>query len=243
MTINVAHEAPVSHITEVQKVTELDFAIAPYVLEYTNYAYLYFTRPANRVLIMDNGKFELGVPLAPKEVIRAAAYTRADYVVAPDYFGDVDQTVAAFKKFILEPLPCKVAAVVVGQTAAEQVACYKLYQQIGHVDMYCWSFLYPRSEALYMLDYDQFDLTKPHHLLGFGTIAELRTTYMRLRSLDLDSVSIDTMKPINATFRGETLKDVGRGRRERPSLDVKLDRELLHYNLGVFRGWMESITR
>ncbi len=237
--IKIAHEAPIPHIQFVQERTDFDFAIAHFALEYSAYAYAYARRSLNRILIMDNGKFELVNPLSISEVLRAADLTGANYVVAPDHFGDIERTKKSLDQFLeaTDKMPwLGVAAVVVGNTPAELKDCYNYYTTIAEIDMYCWSFLTDRVSGIAL---STIDVHKPHHLLGFSTKKELAETLIMLRhSLVL---SIDTMKPVSAAYSGLALQDAGRGKYVRPDLTEKLDEELLGQNIDTFRSWLAEL--
>lgn len=240
--MQIAHEAPISLINKVRELTTLDFAIASYAYESEEYARMYATRSPWRVLILDNGKFELGAPLTPQAVLMAAHALRADYVIPPDHIDDFTKTRSSFLQFreMLQrwPRPA-LAPVIVGSSIEEMIRCYVFYREQG-VDMYCWSFLGPRAEALKLAPLKKGER---HHLLGFSDKKELREC---LRSLKGLQVSIDTSKPVNAACALSSLRDEGRGRYRRPPLQYRSStskvEDLVKANILTFKGWMRELA-
>ena len=233
-----ACECPTAHIKLVQQHTEFDFAIAHYVLEDTEYAKVYRNRPPTRILILDNGKFELTHPLSPEEVLEAAQRVKADYIVPPDHFGDFERTKISLKDFIKRvkgKLPYRLAPVIVGKDPGELARCYDYYTTIPEIDMYCISFLTDRVSTLRIVR--KIDKTKSHHLLGFSTRKEFK---LCLDLLQLPAVGHDTSKPVSATYANEAIRDLGRGSYIRPGLDAKLNEELLVKNITTFKGWLNE---
>ncbi len=239
MRVGIAHESLYDTVYTVQEYTDLDFTISHFALARPTYAEAYAKRPQGRVLILDNGKFELQKAQEDEKVLEAADAVKANYVISPDTFGDVKQTLRALERFLPKANSFEVAAVVVGQTPEEQIECYNAYRKIDEIGMYCWSFLYPRAEALAQV---VLDSTKPHHLLGFGTCRELKETLKPFYRDNL-GVTLDTMKPLSAAYAKERLVDRGRGGYKRPFLgDMLSSVELLVLNMGIFRGWVAGIV-
>lgn len=245
MRVSLACESPTAHIKLVQEHTEFDFAIAHFVRD-PGYAAPYAERSLGRILILDNGKFELVHPLSPEEVIEAAIKVRADYVVPPDHFGNFEKTKDSLKDFIKRIwkggkrlTPFKIAPVVVGRDPGELARCYDYYITIPEIDMYCISFLTNRISSLKMVR--MIDKTKPHHLLGFSTRDELRQCCRILESGGLTNITLDTMKPVSATYHQAIVRDLGRGSYDRPKLGELLNETLLVDNIKVFKGWLQNL--
>jgi len=247
MKIRIAHETPTQYIEYTQRITDYDFAIASMVLKNKFYAGMFARRAAGRLLILDNGFFEDGAPQSSDELLAAADLVRADYVVAPDVLGDKKKTLELYEPFMEKFASPKyrLAAVVVGSDAKELVECYEYYAKDPRVDMYCWAFGSDRREALRILRHSArsagVDTSRRHHLFGFRTLEELAACVSYLE--EVDEVTIDTSKPASAAFAGKQLEDLGRKAYARPDWNQALDPGLLSFNIGVFRGWMQSVAR
>lgn len=236
MKIKVSHEAPIPYIKYCQTVTDFDFTIAHYALENEKYMRKYKNRAQERMLILDNGLFELGKPLPLGDVFAVADELAADYIIPPDHTGNFAETRFSLTRYLERNLGYKTAPVVVGSSVEELVRCYEWYKTLPEVDMYCWSFLTPRAEALKLC---QIDKTKPHHFLGMDTVAELKEC---VQALGMETVSVDTSKPFSASFQGRALEDLGRGAYERFGIgDTIRDTTLLLANIKIFQGWMQRI--
>ena len=237
----IAHECPTAYIPLVSQYTTLDFAITHYALEDPVYTRMYANRQPWKALILDNGKFELGNPLAVELILKVANYLRADYVVPPDHFEDLGATMRSFDRLSRRKLSPRItlAPVCCGKTPQELAICHNYYIEKG-VKVICWSFLGPRMEAI--------KLTKPdpqvmYHLLGWKGKDELAECFKAL--LPATRVSIDTSKPVAAAHEGIELShqngDVIRGKYRRPPLDtVYLDEKLLLSNIKAFQFWIQA---
>lgn len=230
-----ACECPTAHIKLTQQHTDFDFVIAHHVLEDNEYAATYMKRNIGRILILDNGFFELGAPLSNTQILEAAVKVNADFIVPPDHMGDFIRTKQLLKDFIKIKGKYKIAPVVVGSNPGELARCYDYYTNTPEVDMYCLAFGTERAAALKMVR--TIDKNKPHHLLGFSTLKEFRSC---LDIMQLPSVSLDTSKPVNAAYAGKIIKDLGRRSYVRPALDAKIDEKLLVKNIATFKGWLAN---
>ena len=239
MKIEVAHEATVNLFKSVRSLTDYDFGIASYVLSSETYARLCCTRGEDRMLILDNGAFELGEPLLFEDLERAARLAKPDYTIAPDYFGDMARTLQAVSDFCERWVLSKVGAAVVGLTPELQITCYDQIRKNPGVEMICWVFGHPRAEALTQLK--AISQAHKHHLFGFNTIKELKSCLKEFARLGVKEVSLDTSKPISAAFGGEVLENKGRGAYRRPLVEDHVSPSLATYNMGIFRGWIQTL--
>jgi len=236
--IRVAFECPARYIPVVQEYTEFDFAIAHFVLENEEYAYWHRNRPGRKPLILDNGAFELKYPLPMHKIIEAAKLVYADYIIPPDYYKSFEETKRYFEDFLYLNTGYKLAPVVAGQGMAEVIKCYQYYSTFKEVSMYCWTRGSKRAEVLKELGGD-IDKTRNHHLLGFSTLKELKSCYDIIQM----PITIDTMKPVSATFCKEVIVDGGSGRYKRPEItEEALDEDLLGLNLKTFTGWISELA-
>lgn len=236
--VKVAFESTIPLIEWVRERTDFDFVIGNYVLEYPAYAKKYRERPDGRRLILDNGFFEFRKPLSCSDLLRAAEKVRANFVVPPDVLSDSSLSLRLLEDFIRANAGSfATAPVVVGKTVSEQVTYYGVLTRYYPIDMYCFTFKAERAKVLQQV---ALNSRLPHHLLGFSTREEFAECTKALEGVE---TSLDTMKPLSATFLGQELEDVGRGKRVRPPLEADLDRELLKRNVETLKGWMSGLDR
>lgn len=235
--VTIAHEASASCVPLVQEHTEFDFVISPYILKFPGYASAYLRDP-KRVIMLDNGLFELLYPLDATTVLGIADRLQATTVIPPDVLWNFEQTKKEFGTFQEKAGGrYKLAPVVVGQTLKEMAECYAWYVAQG-VDTICWSFLTNREEAMRLVK-DWCPSIKTH-FLGFSTCSELRSVLEILRA----DCSIDTGKPVAAAYNNLLLDDIGRGAYKRPDIASSIPvSNLVEINMKIFRGWVEETAR
>lgn len=237
----IAHEAPTAYIPLVSRYTTMDFAITHYALEDPLYIQMYLNREPWKPLILDNGKFELEHPLSIEKILKVAHYLKADFIIPPDHFEDLNATIASFDSFNKRKLPfgAKIAPVCCGATPKELATCHDHYVRQG-APVICWSFLGPRLEAIRLIEPAP---KVAYHLLGWKGKDELAQCFKAL--YPASTISVDTSKPVAATYEGIELTrlngDVVRGKYKRPPLDtVYLDEDLLKHNIKAFQWWIQE---
>lgn len=216
--MRIAHEAPLSIIRDVQKVTDYDYALVHLFDESEEY-FNFFKEAVSsgRYVILDNSIFELGTAFNMSKF--------ADYVdklwpsayIVPDALEDKDKTIANFELWMknYDYLPGKKIGVVQGKTYEEVVECYNYMKE--HADVIAISFDYsfyekqfPNEKTKYhswmlgrqdmlwnMLQGGIIDKTKLHHLLGAGLPQEF-AMYRHWDWID----TIDTSNPVVHGMKG-----------------------------------------
>jgi hypothetical protein len=192
--ISIAHEAPVSLMREMAKVTDYDYALACLFDRVPGY-YDYFVEAlANgRRVILDNGVFEDGVSMEPREYAGWIEKLRPTEYIVPDVFDAKDVTIQNYKdwKVVYGHLPGIAIAVCQGATFDELRQCYmafadiadkialnfasKAYQEFGDIVLASsgspatWdrkAVVGRLHFILNLIQTDRFNHAKPHHLLG-----------------------------------------------------------------------------
>lgn len=154
-------------------------------------------------IMMDNGTYELGTPIANQLLIDYTVMYRPDVVIAPDYIGDMHSTLAAFQPFRRKwkkmlanwsgtKLP-QFMAVLQGKTFQELYQCYQKYREysvnyIG-VPIHVHRIL-GRPQFISWLRYAKKGVGA-FHLLGLDDLAELWCY-----SGEYHVVSVDTTLPV-----------------------------------------------
>lgn len=246
--MKIAHEVPILYIPWSFKYTNFDFAIAHFALEYPMYASAYKVRPKGRELIMDNGLFELSKPLSQEEVLEAAKITQADYIISPDVTFSFQKTLKKLDEFTnFVGGRYKIASVVCGESVENLVKCFTQVITRQTVNLICFSFLQGerRIETLKILKQKGLlDLHSRYHLLGVSSLEELRDCLSLFPTHAI--VSLDTMKPVSATYVGEkiNLLENLRGKYKRPEIDdSSLNLKLLKDNITNFRKAVHGLDR
>jgi len=88
-------------------------------------------------IVVDNGVFDLGEPLGPGDLVRAARAVEAEEIILPDVMGDGAATVAASEDAAAELLKVsdefRLCAVVHGAGDDEWLRCYDHFVSSGYV--------------------------------------------------------------------------------------------------------------
>lgn len=244
-TVGIACEAPVEAITQVQSLTDLDFVIAPYILNIPGYAKRYKEREEGRICILDNGFFEVGYALSEDEILSAAKKVNANYIILPD---DEDPLKTREKARKWANLPYQLAVVIRGENAERLARYYATFANTPEVSMICWPFRNARAKALALLNLHQRTETLyyRHHFLGLSSCAELRSC---IAAFPLGaSLSMDTMKPVSAAFNKTSFasSEELRGKYSRPGFAAAMDTTISHFltqNIKTLRGAINGLAR
>jgi len=99
--IDFAIIAPESLLRVFSSQGDCHMAIAPIALDHSFYANYYKQEVSNgKLVILDNGAFELDKPLSTGLLEKALFKTRAQEVVAPDMIGDSSKSLKLLEEFI-----------------------------------------------------------------------------------------------------------------------------------------------
>ena len=128
--LNILHQ-----LDEFKMLGHYQLLIAPIVLDHIEQYRDFFgdrSKRTDQLIIMDNGVIELGYPLEPIDLYKAAVITRASVIVLPDTIDDADYTVKqtrhaieAFTHLRMPQLhrPVQLMGVVQGTTLEECISC------------------------------------------------------------------------------------------------------------------------
>jgi len=182
-----AFQIPHQHLKDIQG--DIDFALAHLVLQGGNYADFYEQQSADgREVILDNGLHELGAPLAPSQIVKAAEIINPSWIIPPDWHGDSLRTMKAVEicRGIYDSL--RIGPVVQGDSYIEFVATYKTYIDMGF-NIICFPYRTSAWRLQLLLEEAPKYPTIRHHLLGMQSLRELKLLP------PVYDISLDTGKP------------------------------------------------
>lgn len=224
--IKIAHEAPLSIMNKVQKITDYDYALVhlfedPEVGE----KYLKFFSDAlkkGRDVILDNSVFELGSAFDSNRFRSWIKTLKPTYYVLPDVLRNAKETMRIAKEW--EPIPgCGSIGVVQGITWDDLVTCYRflaarcdmvalpfnlpIYLSLGNDENQ--SMAYCKGRRVFidkLMDEGVLDELKPMHLLGTVLPQEIKQYedyhYSFIKSIDTSNPVIHGLHRIRYTDNG-----------------------------------------
>lgn len=193
--IQLAMEIPTAYLHEWAPLCDLDFILAHQVLEDEDYAEFFRCRPKGRELIMDNSLHELGHPLSPADLLEAAIRCRADYVITPDYVGDMEFNLRSYEQCRQLLAGFKLAVVMTGSKDSTVEEREEFLVSIRDADMLCLTFKEPRRLPWYRAS-ALAKRWKRVHLLGLDSFEELHEFRVIAGSDYSRRWSLDTAKPV-----------------------------------------------
>lgn len=204
----IAHEAPISIMEEVNKVTDFSYALVHLFEQYPAY-FGFFKRAVRdgRIVYLDNSIFELGTAFSADRFAYWIERLRPQYYVVPDVLEDAGGTVSNFENWLknYRHIPGQRIGVVQGKTYEDIIMCYQymaakanviaisfdysLYETLAPSINKYTSWMLGRVIVLNRLLKDGIiDSTKLHHLLGCGNPNEFsfyrHDAYSWIYSLD-----------------------------------------------------------
>jgi hypothetical protein len=226
-----------------------DFALAQLVLEDTVYADFYAGQSASgRFVILDNGFHELGHPLSPAELTRAADLIHPSVVIAPDKLGDYRFTLdSVFEMRDILPQQYDIGAVLCGVSPAERADFFMKSNKV--CKMLCLPFRENRFEWFcdLMEKIPKYIQWPPRlHLLGVNELWELKAFRDKFEEEGIPSrrVSVDTSKMIKFGIlhqRLSTEMNSLRGTGRLSELEKKADSTCMTdvlYNIAFLRKYL-----
>lgn len=241
--IKIAHESPKSIFSEVQKVTDYDYALVHLFEEDPEYLKLFQDALANgREVILDNSIFELEEAFDAVKFAQWVKDLKPTWYIVPDVLENALQTMVQMADWnnTYMDLPGKKIGVVQGKTYEQIKACYEYMDTIANVDMIAISFDYsyyaetiphPNKYVSWMLGRVKLlgDLLrdgiinedKPHHLLGCGLPQEF-AFYKEYKWI----YSLDTSNPVVHGIKGIPYREDGLWTKESQKLF-----ELINYKV------------
>lgn len=198
MSIQIAHEAPLSVFEKMQGWTDYDYALVHLFEE--NERYLNHFKNAvksGRTVYLDNSIFELGTAFDPDRFRYWINELKPTWYIIPDALEDCNKTLAQAYDWWIHPDRPKrgyTIAVAQGNSYEDLAHCYSVLRRMDGIDMIAISFDYSffedwfpdeptkyhrwmkgRIELLDRLTKDNvIDIYRPHHLLGCGLPQEGR---------------------------------------------------------------------
>jgi hypothetical protein len=232
-------EIPVTHMIELSRLTDFDFAIAHRIVEDEKYRNAFTDqREAGRMIFLDNGFHERGNGADPKILLQAQFLIAADVVISPDRIDDPDFT----KEYItwsLDHFGSRTAGVIVGEHLSERMDILDTYLEL-HIPYIC--FPYRRARQVWI---EEFDKHRPGwetyvkvHFLGMQTLEEAVMCATRF-----PDGTFDTSKPIKWAYQGKRLDEIEMFHGAWPAYDTFLSAEEMNadqsmvmlYNLALLR--------
>lgn len=136
--MQIGFECPSDILEEIQPLGDFDFVLAHLILKDEIYHDHYKKKSGHstsRLLILDNSVNELGNPCGIEEMVEAAIEVSPNFIVPPDFLGDMKSTLHSLDDFIKvvgNELPgVRLLPVLQGSTSNECVTCSMNYQQRG----------------------------------------------------------------------------------------------------------------
>lgn len=259
--VKIAHEAPISIIEEVGKLTDYSYCLVHLLEEQPKYLeYFEKCRDEGREVILDNSIFELGTAFDADKFAGWVKRMRPDEYIIPDVLENCDETIDSAKKWMdkYHDLPGKKIGVVQGKTFQDIVECYSKLVMMK-VDKIAISFDYSyyeksfnhsnklvqwmmgRINLMYELQsLGMFSEEIPIHLLGCSLPQEFRY----YRDLHKYIESIDTSNPVVAGIKGHEYKGLG-GLLHKPSIKLfklinyecnAVEKDKIRNNIQAFRS-------
>lgn len=226
--MKIAHEAPLTLLSEVRKLTDYDYALVHLFdsLSEVSPEYLDFFKESlrlGRTVILDNSIFELGKSF---DESRFAYWVKTlcptEYIV-PDVLEDCDGTISQLHSWVKKysTLPSVMIGVVQGKTYEDIKRCYL------EIDEYCdkiaisfdyslYKVLFPHKNEIVSWCFGRIMLVnmllrdgvlntnKPHHLLGCSSPEEFKfyKDYNFIESLDTSNPIVHGLLKIRYPGRG-----------------------------------------
>ncbi len=149
--IKIAHEAPLSIINRVRKVTDYDYALVHLLDENEEYRkQFYSSMMMGREVILDNSIFELGKAFSGDNFAYWIDKLRPHEYIVPDSLENISETIINFFTFTRNytKLPGKKIGVLQGKNYKELCKCYTTLLELG-AEKIAISFDYSYYETLY----------------------------------------------------------------------------------------------
>lgn len=258
----IAHEAPMSIFTEVQKHTEYDYCLVHLLGESEDYRRKFFkAKQEGREIYLDTSIFELGTAFEASKFAEWVERLEPDYYFAPDALEESSTTINQMNEWNdkFGNIKGKKIGVVQGKSYEEIVKCYEFMDKQSGSDMIAISFDYsyynktvPHPNKVVGWTFGRIKLLsdllkdgiinkdKPHHLLGCALPLEF-TFYQNDEFNWIES--IDTSNPIVHAIKGiKYTENLGLLNKESQKLyelinfpAKQIDKDILYHNLYYFR--------
>lgn len=226
--MQIAHEAPMAIMEDVQALTDYDYCLVHLLEE--SHTYLDFFLEASekgRKIIMDCSLFELGEAFDFTKYYKWLLKIQPDEYIVPDVWQNCEENLISYEKFTknfdLSALKGKKIGVLQGKSHEDFEKAYhfmneradKIAISFGYdfylknwresIDTKAKAFSSGRIELVkFLLDKNIINPSKPHHLLGCGVPTEF-SFYTDLKHSFIES--IDTSHPVLSGFYKKSYTD------------------------------------
>ncbi|KKL18657.1 hypothetical protein LCGC14_2473340 [marine sediment metagenome] len=220
----------------VQPFADFDWILANRFLESDVYAEYY--RNSTNVKFVDNSVTELGKPVSLDDLEKVMKDVKGNYVVSPDWIGEYQQTVEAYKECLAKFGKERAVGVLQGSSPEEALKCLDVYD--NHLVLVPYRVGGSVKEDPDWIKALRRELVVAHipddrliHLLGFNTLDELHWYTNRP-----NVCGIDTDVPIRA---GLLVQDFDGFDRMQKTDGIKLNKETwagVCRNIALLRKYM-----
>jgi queuine/archaeosine tRNA-ribosyltransferase len=195
-------------LDQIQPFTDFAWVLANKVLEDEKYAKHY--NEFEGLKFVDNSVTELGEPMEIDDLKKAYETVRGTYIVSPDWIGEYEKTIEAYKEFIKIFPRDLVVGVLQGATPEEALNCLRIYEGPivcvpyrvgGSVKGDPSNIMALRRELVVA----HIPTDRLVHLLGFTTLEEF-AWYQNRPNVQ----SIDTDVPVRAGLLNQDFDDFDR---------------------------------
>lgn len=250
--IKIAHEAPKSIFSKIEKFTDYSYALVHLFEEDQEYLQLFKDAiRKGREVILDNSIFELEEAFDADRFFYWINELRPTWYIVPDALEDAKKTMnqmANWNMKYADKAYGKKIGVVQGKSYSEIVACYEYMDKMADVDMIAISFDYsyytkstphPNKYVSWMLGRVKLlgdmlkdgiiNRDKAHHLLGCGLPQE----FSFYKHSDYDFIySLDTSNPVVHGIKGVSYGEDGLWSKESQKLHelINMDYEKIDLN-------------
>lgn len=232
--IRIFHEAPISIMDEVQKLTGGDYCL-PHLMDQNEEYKKFFIEAKNkgRYIIMDNSLHELGTAYNTERLMYWINEIKPQEFIVPDVWENCAQSIRNAKEWSKIELPEEVTkvAVVQANSFGEAFLCYHNYKDLGYKKI---AFSYGAKYYANFIPHPNKDIAK-----ALGRIHVISKLYEEKIILDNDRIhllgccipqefgfykefpfieSIDTSNPVMAAYEGKSYNAFGL--RDKPKLNM-----------------------
>lgn len=210
----ISHEIPVALFTYNSIINDYPYLLAHLLLkkyhlneEYAEYYKKYCQ--TQEYVILDNSVFELGKPVAAKELLSLVDEYNVSHLVVPDIYKDKTKTIEAAKKFIpslYNKSKAKLFAVAQGSTVEETIECFEYFFKRPEIDIIGINFSLGENARKEILEYikEKYSALNPEeikliHLLGTANPYDLWSYARDYKSF---IKSVDTSNPVMMALEG-----------------------------------------
>jgi hypothetical protein len=240
-------EIPKAHLKEMSELTDLDFALAHFVMNDKPYREFYAEQAKKRIVILDNGYYETNEPLPIPDLMEACRMISPSIVVAPDKLKEPEWTFKQWetmdRMFAQRSIRTRVGCNITGRNAAESVSMMASLASRG-----CSTIFLPFREDRLSWVGNAMNILKRFpwiHLLGVNTAEEIQAFAALEKDLDgRVRFSLDTAKPFKFAIADTKMPSKGSlrggGKLNHDHVMMFNQKALAAWNIAVLRKLMTA---